>query len=464
MSTLLTARELVMNRLVRRVRAFPELEIAPLATDELPARDQALAWAIDQAVSRRWLSLVALLEMHLTRPWERIEPGAKAALLAGAAQLVFMDRLPDYAVISEGVDWTKRRVRPKAGGLVNAVLRRVAEMMDSAAVELRPGAADELSRRELPLEDGRIVTFGRDVFAEESLERLAQQTSHGAELMEAWHASRDAALMRALAMHSVVVPPTLVTGVPAEARGMSPDSPSFEVGDPGETTERGEAVLTPHEMEGFYVFAGGHAELASLLATHPACRVQDPTSASALELAGALAPKLVIDMCAGRGTKTRQLAAMHPNARIVASDTSKQRVKVLGEVFSGSEQVAVEQAGGLDRFAGQADLVVCDVPCSNTGVLARRSEAKYRYSAAHQLELVKLQRSILNRAAELRAPGGAIVYATCSVEHDENAAQSAWASQRHGLEVTAERAALPAGLPGEAPSEYHDGGYAALLR
>lgn len=445
MSKVISARELVMNRLVRRVRAFPDLEIAPLSTEGLPARDAALAWAIDQAVSRRWLSLAAVLQVHVQRPWDRIEPGAQAALLAGAAQIVLMDRVPAYAAISESVTWTKRRVRPKAGGLVNAVLRRVAEMMERATVVPAGEAADGPARRALPLEDGRVIVFDADVFAEDALERLAQQTSHALALLARWRERFGEARTRELAMHSIVMPPTIVTGVPAEAAAAA-------------------SQLTPHAQPGFYVFDGGHAELTALLARDPACRVQDPTSAKAVELARGLDAKLVIDLCAGRGTKTRQLAAMFPNAMIVASDVSQERIKVLAQVFAGNERVQVKQPGELDAFAKQADLVLCDVPCSNTGVLARRSEAKYRFDEPHLRELVRMQATIVNRAASLLANDGAILYATCSIEEEENAAQVRASTQRHAMTVVKEVQTLPSGEPGGAATAYHDGGYAALLQ
>jgi 16S rRNA (cytosine967-C5)-methyltransferase len=449
MSKVISARELVMNRLMRRVRAFPDLEIAPLVTEGLAPRDASLAWAIDQAVSRRWMSLLAVLQVHLSRPWERIEPGAQAALLAGAAQLVLMDRLPAYAVISESVDWTKRRVRPKAGGLVNAVLRRVEEMMVRSTI-VESAEDREHSRREFPLEDGRLIVFDQDVFAEDSLQRLNQQTSHAPALVERWQERFGVEETVKLARHSIVVPPTIMTGVPAtmvETRAGG-----------------GEPLLAPHDEPGFFVFHGGHADLTLLLASDPACRVQDPTAAKAVELTRELSPKTIIDMCAGRGTKTRQLAALHPHATIIASDVSQERIKVLRQVFVGSERVRVKGPGELDEHSHSADLVLCDVPCSNTGVLARRSEAKYRFAETHLRELVRMQSTIVNRAGALLAPSGVIVYSTCSIEDEENAAQVRAAAERHGMHVAAEIRALPAGRPGDASAMYHDGGYAAVLQ
>jgi len=443
----MSARDLVMNRLVRRVRSFPALDIVPIVTEGLSGRDAGLAWAIDQAVSRRWLTLAAILQSHLQRPWEKIEPGAQAALLAGAAQLVLMDRVPAYAVISEAVEWTKRRVRPKAGGLVNAVLRRVGDMSSAAKesqdVSRRVRAGEALGRRDLPMHDGSVLTFDVDVFAEDEIARLCEQTSHRAELVRRWMQRHDAKLARALALHSIVQPPTIVTDV-------------------AEAAQRSDA-LTPHDQPGFFVFDGDHATLTSLLSSRSACRVQDPTAAKAVGLTKGLTPGVVIDVCAGRGTKTRQLAAAHPNARIIASDASQERIDVLRHVFAGSGQVDVVTAAELQGLAGTADVVLCDVPCSNTGVLARRCEAKYRFDEAHLQELLRLQKAIVQRAISLRKAGGAIVYSTCSIEREENEAMTQALAERGGLSIVVETATMPAGQPGEAAGGYHDGGYAALL-
>jgi 16S rRNA (cytosine967-C5)-methyltransferase len=332
---------------------------------------------------------------------------------------------------------------------VNAVLRRVGEMVESATTRERGAEETQFARNELPMDDGRVLVYGRDVFAEDETQRLSEQTSHGVAIVSRWVERFGVEEASKLALHGVVQPPTIVTDVSAEALETR--------------NERGEVALSPHAQPGFFVFRGDHMTLTTLLASSAACRVQDPTAAHAVKLAHDLTPGMVIDLCAGRGTKTRQLAAQFPDARIVASDASQERVKVLRQVFAGNERVTVAGPDELGALAAQADLVVCDVPCSNSGVLARRSEAKYRFDAVHLAELVRTQKAILSQAASLLKPGGAVLYATCSIEEEENAAQVKSASSKHGWRGTAEFGAMPAGLPGVDAAPYHDGGYAALL-
>jgi 16S rRNA (cytosine967-C5)-methyltransferase len=175
-------------------------------------------------------------------------------------------------------------------------------------------------------------------------------------------------------------------------------------------------------------------------------------------------PALIVDACAGRGTKTRQLARAYPDARILATDTDARRRATLAEAFTGHPRVRVvapAEVTGLAR--SRADLVVLDVPCSNTGVLARRVEARYRAGDAVLSQLVGLQRTIMRDADPWLAAGGHILYSTCSLEPEENEQQTAWAASNLGWKVGFSRATLPVGVPGGPARDYRDGSFAAVL-
>src|SRR5207244_3405544 len=100
-------------------------------------------------------------------------------------------------------------------------------------------------------------------------------------------------------------------------------------------------ALVQHSAPGRAVFAGAGPELTGLLRDRPDVWVQDPASAIAVESVADLGPRVIVDLCAGRGTKTRQLAAVFPNARIAASDTDQARFAALRSLFSDSSQVSV---------------------------------------------------------------------------------------------------------------------------
>jgi 16S rRNA (cytosine967-C5)-methyltransferase len=150
--------------------------------------------------------------------------------------------------------------------------------------------------------------------------------------------------------------------------------------------------------------------------------------------------------------------------RTIATDKDEARLNDLRAAFGASKQVNVVAIDELEQWAGGADLVVTDVPCSNSGVLARRAEAKYRLTDKSLAQLASLQREIVTNAMRLLKPGGLLLYSTCSLEPAENSEQIAWMVRQFGMEPVRAESRFPRGLPGEPMSRYADGGFACLLR
>lgn len=424
-----------MDRLVDQVARFPEVELDALDTTGLDDRDAALAIAIEQAVARRWMTLETILQSRLDRAWSTIQPEIRSAMLVGAAQILLLDRIPTHAAVDDAVEWTKRRVRPKAGGFVNAVLRRIAELPTGESEPFDPDQRDHL-----PKADGSAMVLNDEVFAEEPAHRIAQQTGHADALIAHWTATMGFARTIDLCRHDLVHPPIIITDVP-------PDTPD----------------CTAHDEPGHYVFTGSMNALRTLFAKHPLARVQDAGTSTAVHLAAPLAPKLIIDFCAGRGTKSKQLAAMFPNAEVVAADPDPARFAVLEELAARLPNITAAGPEALETYHGRADLVVLDLPCSNTGVLPRRPEAKAGFRMKRLRSLETLQRSIMAQALPLRAESGHVLQITCSLERLENEDQSAHLARWFPLRVCEQKRARPTGLPGEPATGYRDGGYAALL-
>ena len=439
----MNARELVTNRLAAQIRRFPDLDISPLDTAGLDDRDAALARAIEHAVVSRWLTLVRVIETQLTRPWVEVEARLQAVLLTGAAQLLLLDRLPDHAVINEAVEWAKSQIRPKAGGMVNAVLRKVAGLR--AGEDKR--FLTPFSRSQLPRGDGRTMLLNAEVFDADPAKRLAQQTSHPDWLITHWTRNFGQGAATEIALHGLVHPPIIINSM-----GMPID-------------EEHSKDLQPHEESGFYIFTGEHRALLDLLRSHEAIIVQDPTAAAPGLATRAMhpPPQVILDVCAGMGTKTRQLVALHPQSTIVCTDIDSQRLAVLREQFRGDDRVKVVEHRDLRQFDGKADVLLLDVPCSNSGVFARRVEAKYRLNKVSLQKLIDLQRQIVADSIPLLSPRGRIVYSTCSIDPAENDEQARWIAKWHPMKITASRTRLPTGIPGQPPGGYSDGGFFAVL-
>ncbi|MEE9403874.1 MAG: transcription antitermination factor NusB [Algisphaera sp.] len=411
---------------------FPDLPLVEPDTQRLSPADTRLAVAIHRHSLQRWLTIEAFLQGALRGPVAKLTPATRGVLLNAGAQLLFMDRLPAYAVIDAAAALARRLDQPRAAGLVNATLRKAAGFIEDR--DAKPWSPDaqalpwlttvskedptpifgsvHLSRRLLPKPDNLLT-------------HLSVACSLPLALMQRWFKEFGREEATRLALQSMANPPTFVV-----------------------------------ENEAPRVWDAGHAELVDFLAADPQRRVQDPASIASVAAAAdaKITPSRILDFCAGRGTKTRQLAALFPEANITAWDPDDARREDLHAVAASFPQVTV-----LDTAPASSDthdLVVLDVPCSNTGVLARRPGARYRATADSRAGLVALQRTILAQGLQRTSSGGHVLYCTCSVDPEENQQQARWAMEQagEGAALKSEAVLLPTASP-----TYHDGSYHALI-
>jgi 16S rRNA (cytosine967-C5)-methyltransferase len=239
--------------------------------------------------------------------------------------------------------------------------------------------------------------------------------------------------------------------------------------DPGALAGEGVAV-TPHEQTGMYVVDGAKRSHLADWAARGVAQVQDPTAASVVPHVGAQPGERVLDRCAGLGTKTLQLRdAVGDSGLVVAMDPAQLRCRGLQRLLDERKltNVAVRCSAWIadvtDAPASDFDRVLADVPCSNSGVMARRPEARYAQGAPALRSLAKLQDQILNDTATVVKPGGTLVYSTCSVWPEENRQRvDAFLKQHPEYERLEDQSTLPSLDPD--PTRYRDGGYWAVLR
>ena len=429
-------RDAACRFLFEAAREHPVLFPRPVDVRGLDDRDRRLAEAIVRAALTRWSTLVTLIDHVLDRPWPNIDDRVQGALLAGAAQLFLLERVPDHAVVAETVEWAKRHCKRKgAAGIVNAVLRQLIEQRGQAIEYALPDARDQLV-----LSDGSGWALQSPIFDEDPVLRLAQQTGHDIAMVQRWwteHGSRTATM---IATHGLCAAPIILHGAAADP------------------------ALIAHDEAGYHILQNNNEPLIDVLARHPDALVQDPATSEAVRRTIGLSPKVILDYCAGRGTKTRQLAAAHPGARIIATDVDQVRFDSLEQLAAKHDRIDVVEPDEARAMFGAIDLLVLDVPCSNTGVLPRRPEARIRFSPAMLNDLVGLQRQIVADTIPCLAPGAHVLYATCSLEPEENQDMPSWLAKWHDWDLIDQVQTLPRGVPGESPTRYRDGGYAALLR
>jgi 16S rRNA (cytosine967-C5)-methyltransferase len=389
-------------------------------------RDLALAENIVVGVVKNLLLLQYLTQHYSGRNLKSIDPVVQKILAIGLYQLRFLDRIPASAAVDEAVEQTRRFGQGRASGFVNAVLRKATR-----------DPSPPLPGRDSPAEYARVVL------------------SHPPELFQKLQTLLGTEDALRFCEHDQAEAPTIVRlGRDVDPTALAADG----------------VTVTPHEPPGMYVVDGAKRSHLADWAARGVAQVQDPTAASVVPHVGAQSGERVLDRCAGLGTKTLQLRdAVGDTGRVVAMDPAQVRCRGLQRLLDERNigNVAVRcsawMADVTDVPASEFDRVLADVPCSNSGVLARRPEARYAQGAQSLRSLARLQDQILNDTAAAVKPGGTLVYSTCSVWPEENRQRvDTFLKQHSGFDLVEDRLTLPSLDPD--PTRYRDGGYWALLR
>ena len=188
--------------------------------------------------------------------------------------------------------------------------------------------------------------------------------------------------------------------------------------------------------------------------------IQDPATALAPCMADIKGGEQVLDMCAAPGGKALILAErLKESGKLIAADRSAKRQELTRENFKNRGwdcEIIVGTASGLSFLEESFDIILLDVPCSNTGVFRHKPDALWRFSEAELKSTMKLQREILDKAAVLIATGGQIIYSTCSIEAEENQLQiEKFLSDNKNFSLHKQQLLLP--------SSSHDGAFAAVI-
>ena len=340
---------------------------------DLPPRERALAEQLVRTTLRRAGQLEAAIGEFLKKPLPAKACRVRAALLMGAAQLLFL-RTPAHAAVHTTVELVRGHARTRhLVGLVNAVLRRVQER-GAALLERLPPVVNfpHWPRERLLAAHGEaaVVRMAEELLREPPLDitpKVAAEAGRWAE-----------------ALGGVVLPTGSVRI--AQPRGRVDDLP-------------------------------GHAE--------GAWWVQDVAAALPVRCMGEVAGKRVADLCAAPGGKTLQLAAA--GARVTALDISEKRLARLRENLARTGLAAEIVTADVLAWQPQEpfDVVLLDAPCSATGTFRRHPDVLHARSRQQVAELRALQAAMLERAASLVRPGGTLLYCVCSLLPEEGEEQVA---------------------------------------
>ena len=360
---------------------------------ELDERDRALATRLAYGAVRLRGRLDHELGHFVDRPLPRVEPGALAWLRLGLHQLREL-RVPDHAAVDQCVRGARATVGDRVTGFVNGVLRSAARHGDRAALFPDPEADPR----------AHLVTWG----------------SHPDWLIGRWLERWPLPDVRRL-VELDNRPPAVTARLLADAPGAAADRP-------------GEGPPTLEPLEDWprcaRLTAGSPEQLLERL---PAAVIQDPAASAVVDYVGDIERAPVLDACAAPGAKALALAWASPEARpFVAADVRPDRlrrtVRADRRVGAGLSPVAMDARRPAVERVGT---VLLDAPCTGTGTLRRRPDARWRVGADRLGALVRLQRDMLDAMARVVEPGGRLVYATCSLEPEENEDQVEAFLRRH---------------------------------
>jgi 16S rRNA (cytosine967-C5)-methyltransferase len=342
-------------------------------TAELSTADHGLTTELVMGVLRWRAALDASIARVSSRPLSQLDTEALVALRLGAYQLQYLERIPTHAAIHESVELVKRSRKRSAASFVNAILRKLV-----------------LATKPTPTEPVRCAAD------------LALCYSHPEWLVERWVEAYGREITERICGYDQQIPRTSI-----RLRNPSAEQELLQQGiqvAPGKLLSWARRVLS-----------GEVTRTAAFRQRR--LSIQDEASQLVALLVG---PGRILDCCAAPGGKTAILADRHPQSQVIALELHPHRARLLRKrVDAENVQVVAADARRLP-FSCQFDSVLVDAPCSGTGTLARNPEIKWRLRPEDLHDLQSRQLDILRSAARQTAPGGRLVYSTCSLEREEN--------------------------------------------
>jgi 16S rRNA (cytosine967-C5)-methyltransferase len=349
----------------------------------LSKQDHALTTELVMGVLRWRSRLDAEIARHSSQPLAKLDLEILIAIRLALYQFRWLDRIPARAALHESVELVKRARKRSAASFVNAVLRNLASTPAT-----------------------RIPN------AEKTLETLAEEFSHPQWLIERWADTYGLDAARQICAYDQSVPGTAIR--------LRTSTAEAKLKEEGITLSAGKILKSARHVESSDITKTQALRTGKIV-------IQDEASQLVAALIGARplnSNARILDCCAAPGGKTLAIADRAPDATITAVELHPHRARLLQKLLRSAQpdsriQVITADATNLP-ISALFDCILADVPCSGTGTLARNPEIKWRLTSADLASLQKRQIIILRSALDRLAPGGKLIYSTCSLEKEEN--------------------------------------------
>ncbi|NTW55854.1 MAG: 16S rRNA (cytosine(967)-C(5))-methyltransferase [Chlorobiaceae bacterium] len=412
-----------------------------LGESKLERNERALATGIVYGVLRYRMRLDFIIGRFYHHDFSKAAPVLQNILRIGAFQLLYLDKVPGWAAVNESVKLARKYKGERMAKLTNGVLRKITP--ENVHIE------EWLQEKELP-------------------ERYALLHSHPQWLVERWLSAFGSE--KCLSMLDYDNKPPLF-GFRVNRLKTSPEEFFSNASVTG-------AELEACPLDHFF-FSKDFSSFETAV-REGLLSVQNPTQALACLLLNPSPGSTVLDLCAAPGGKSGMMAEMMMNTGSITSiDRFEQKLQKLA-THAQALGISIIQTRAADARSYRPEVkprfILLDAPCSGSGVLGRRAELRWKIDGKMLRELAELQRELLEHAATILDEGGALVYATCSVEPEENALQTASFLERHPeFEIDTDCSGIPEQfrnsaekngylmtLPGDLPG--FDGGFCQRLR
>ena len=377
----------ILDRIERTDSYLEKLLDYELKNSDLSGQDKALLYELVHGVVRWMGRLDWILAGFYKGQFSKAIPVLKNALRVALYQIMFLDKIPDYAIVNEAVDFVKKLQGQKPADITNAVLRNIIRSKNGLRY---------------PDPNENVVSY------------LAAYYSHPTWLTKRWVDRYGREAVEAL-MAANNERPTLTLRI----NGLKVDKQEFEGLLQSVNLKYAPGVYNDHfyrlqiltNIQNWQYFTEGYFA------------IQDESTGMPCLLLDVKPGMRVLDMCAAPGGKSAYIADLMSNSgEIVALDKFESRVKMMQANLDrlGVSIVNFVTTDALEYEDELFDRVLVDAPCSGLGTLSKKPDIKWKRDLLDIKKLTPLQDELLNKAAEMVKPGGAVVYSTCTVEPEEN--------------------------------------------
>ncbi|MCZ6704105.1 MAG: 16S rRNA (cytosine(967)-C(5))-methyltransferase RsmB [Ignavibacteria bacterium] len=377
----------ILNRVERTDAYLERLLDNEMKNTELKGPDKALLYEIVHGVVRWMGRLDWILNGFYKGTFSKAIPNLKNGLRVALYQILFLDRVPDYAAVNEAVDFVKKLQGPKPAGLTNAVLRNIIRSKDAIRY---------------PNPDEDPIGYLSAYYSHPSWMVKRYLARFGMDETEELLLANNEKPYLTLRLNAHRVKPeefkSLLESVHLRYHTGSYLSEFFK-------------LLNLTNITAWEYFVRGYFN------------IQDESAGLACRLLEVKDGMRVLDLCAAPGGKTAYIASvMHDNGKIIAIDRFDSRLKILRKNMQrlGIQCVQTIETNALEFKDKPYDRVLADVPCMGSGTISKKPDIKWKKDIFDLKAINELQYKLLCKAGELVKPDGIVVYSTCSIEPEEN--------------------------------------------